>query len=284
MTAPRKPIKPHPGKPTPKEHGVKPAKPTPTAPKTDWSTVAQWYDQLVGTEGSEYQREVVLPGVLKMLACRAGERVLDVACGQGVLCRLLHEQGVTAVGVDAAEPLIRLAVERSAPAITYHIGDACALDAIAALPRGGFDAAACVLAIQNIDPVAPVFAGVAKMLRPGGRMVIAMMHPCFRGPRQTHWGWDDARGVQFRRVDRYLTLRKEPIVTHPGKDPTGHTWTFHRPVQSYINALGASGLMVDRVEEWVSHKVSDSGPRAPAENTARKEIPMFMAMRAVKQR
>jgi hypothetical protein len=36
------------------------------------------------------------------------------------------------------------------------------------------------------------------------------------------------------------------------------------------------------MEEWPSHKQSTSGPRAPAENTARKEIPMFLALRAVK--
>lgn len=32
--------------------------------KTDWGEVAGWYDQLVGESGSEYHREVVLPGVL----------------------------------------------------------------------------------------------------------------------------------------------------------------------------------------------------------------------------
>ena len=41
-------------------------------------------------------------------------------------------------------------------------------------------------------------------------------------------------------------------------------------------------MLIDAIEEWASHKVSDSGPRAPAENTARKEIPMFMAMRGIK--
>jgi hypothetical protein len=39
---------------------------------------------------------------------------------------------------------------------------------------------------------------------------------------------------------------------------------------------------VDALEEWPSHKTSTSGPRAPAENVARKEIPMFLAVRAVK--
>jgi hypothetical protein len=41
-------------------------------------------------------------------------------------------------------------------------------------------------------------------------------------------------------------------------------------------------LLIDALEEWPSHKTSTSGPRAAAENTARKEIPMFLALRAVK--
>ena len=40
--------------------------------------------------------------------------------------------------------------------------------------------------------------------------------------------------------------------------------------------------MVDALEEWTSHKTSDSDPRAAAENAARKEIPLFLALRAVK--
>jgi hypothetical protein len=41
-------------------------------------------------------------------------------------------------------------------------------------------------------------------------------------------------------------------------------------------------MLVESLEEWPSHKNSNSGPRAAAENTARKEIPLFMAIRAVK--
>src|SRR5687767_14139675 len=63
---------------------------------TDWGGVADWYDQLVGEAGSEYHREVVLPGVVRLLNPKAGEKMIDVACGQGVLCRLLHERGVRA--------------------------------------------------------------------------------------------------------------------------------------------------------------------------------------------
>jgi ubiquinone/menaquinone biosynthesis C-methylase UbiE len=248
-------------------------------PRTDWGKVAEWYDDLVGESGSEYHREVVLPGVMRLLAPAPGERVVDVACGQGVLCRLLRERGAEVTGVDAAAELIRAARDRGPADIAYHVADAREL---AFLPAEHFVAASCVLAIQNIHPIQPVFTGAARALRPGGRLVIVMMHPAFRGPKETSWGWDEPQKVQFRRVDRYLVPRKSPITTHPGKDPDRYTWTFHKPIESYVRALRNAGLLVDAIEEWPSHKTSTSGPRAAAENTARKEIPMFMAIRALK--
>jgi hypothetical protein len=109
-----------------------------------------------------------------------------------------------------------------------------------------------------------------------------MMHPAFRGPKETSWEWDEKKKVQYRRVDRYLLPRKTPIVAHPGAAPGVYTWTFHKPLESYVKALRGAGLLIDAMEEWPSHKTSTSGPRAGAENTARKEIPMFLAMRAIK--
>jgi ubiquinone/menaquinone biosynthesis C-methylase UbiE len=249
------------------------------SPRTDWGDVADWYDQLVGESGSEYHRQVVLPGVMRLLTLHPGEAAIDIACGQGVLCRILAERGVEVTGVDAARELIDAARQRGPAAIRYEIGDARELGF---LPPARFDAAACVLAIQNIHPLQGVFAGVARLLRPAGRFVIVMMHPCFRGLRESSWGWDQAKKVQYRRVDRYLLPRKSPIVTHPGsKAASTYTWTFHKPIEAYVKALRQAGLLIDAIEEWPSHKSSQPGPRAAAENTARKEIPMFMAIRAI---
>ena len=92
---------------------------TPATP-TDWGDVADWYDQLVGESGSEYHREVVLPGTLRLLAAKPGDHVLDLACGQGVLCRLLAAKQIEATGVDAAAELICAAKNRAVPeASTY---------------------------------------------------------------------------------------------------------------------------------------------------------------------
>ncbi|MGD1278453.1 MAG: methyltransferase domain-containing protein [Tepidisphaeraceae bacterium] len=248
-------------------------------PRTDWGDVADWYDQLVGESGSEYHREVVIPGVLRLLGAAVGQAIIDVACGQGVLCRALARCGAEVTGVDAAEELIRVARDRGPAHIHYHVADARHLSF---LPADRFDGAACVLAIANIHPLAPVFQGVGRILKTGGRLIIVLMHPCFRGEKETSWGWDEKAKRQYRRVDRYLIPRKTPIVTHPGSKPGQYTWTFHRPLSAYVKALRQGGLAVDAMEEWPSHKHSSSGGRAAAENLARREIPLFLAMRAIK--
>lgn len=250
----------------------------PPGPRTDWGKVAGWYDELVGEEGSDYQQHVVHPGALRLLHPQPGEAILDVGCGQGVFCRLLHEAGVRVTGIDAARELIRIARQRGPEAIRYQIADARDLSG---LDAGAFDAAVCILAIQNIHPLPPVFHSLRRVLKPGGRLLLVMMHPCFRGPKETSWGWDAKGSVQYRRVDRYLAPRKAPIITNPGKDPDRYTWTFHKPLEAYVKALGQAGLLIDTLEEWPSHRTTKAGPRAAAENTARKEIPLFMAIRAV---
>lgn len=262
-----------------------PRKPREAAPRTDWSEAASWYDSLVGDGGSEYQQHVVHPGVMRLLDLKPGEPVLDVACGTGALCRLMHEAGAGVTGVDAAAAMIHRAQSRSDPAIRYLTADARQLDRCAPLRDEVFCAATCVLAIQDMDPIAPVFQGVAARLAASGRFVLVMMHPAFRVPRQSAWGWDEKTNVQFRRVDRYLTCRREKILTHPGAGQAGgHTWTFHRPLQDYIAALAGTGLHLDALQEWTSHKTSDPGRRADAENTARREFPLFLALRAVRGR
>jgi ubiquinone/menaquinone biosynthesis C-methylase UbiE len=270
-------------RPKPIGHSPAPASAKPPPP-THWGDVAEWYDALVGEEGSEYQRKVVLPGAIRLLEVNSNDHVLDIACGQGVLCRLLARQGVRTTGIDAAEDLVRLARDRNAqlpPDSVQPVYRTADVRDLSFLPENEFSAAACLLAIQNINPIGPVFTGVARALRPMGRFVIVMMHPCFRGPKETSWGWDERLKVQYRRVDRYLLPRKVPIVTHPGKSQD-YTWTFHKPIEAYMKGLRSAGLLIDALEEWPSHKTSTSGPRAGAENVARKEIPMFLAIRAVK--
>jgi len=247
---------------------------------TSWDHVADWYDTIAAQPGTEFHQNIVIPGTLRMLGLHFGEKVLDLACGQGTVTRALHRAGAQATGVDLSPRLIGMARQHSSRDIRYVVGDACCLDS---LPDQSFDAIVCVLAAQNIDPIESVFQESARLLHPMGRLVLVLNHPSFRIPRQTRWQRDEDRKLLCRVVDRYLTALKIPIDTHPFKSPGRKTtWTFHRPLQTYVNGLSEAGLWTNALEEWPSHKSSQPGPAAHAENRARAEFPLFLALRAVR--
>jgi hypothetical protein len=72
----------------------------------------------------------------------------------------------------------------------------------------------------------------------------------------------------------------------PGEASTGKigetTLSYHRPLQAYINTLGNTGLWVDHIGEWASHRKPPAGNRFEALDKSRKEIPLFLALRARK--
>ena len=268
-------------------HGRRPPSgppgPAPSQPRQGqgWDQVASWYDKLVGDEGSDYHKNVILPAALKMLAAKPTERVLDLCCGQGVLARLLMEQGVQeVVGVDASPKLIMAARERSRdPKLKYLIADVCTN---ATWADGKFDAAACIMAVHDLEAIDKLFAHLAQALKPGARAVIIFMHPCFRIPRQSHWGWDEEKKVQYRRLDRYSQPLSIPITTHPGQATGEQTWFHHRSLSTYLNAIGSAGLAVTQCEELHSHRRSQPGSRSRGEHRAAEEFPVFIALKVVK--
>ena len=244
---------------------------------TLWDQASRWYDSLVGSQGTDFQKDIIMPGVLRLLDVAKKDRVLDLACGQGVFSRYLSQKGVNVEGLDSSSELLKYAQTRSGSAILYHVGDATD---VKNFKEDTFDGIACLMAIQNIEKMDLLFKSACRWLKPGKCFVVVMTHPCFRIPRQSHWGWDEEKKLEYRRVDHYLSETNVPILTPPFADSKSFTLTYHRPMQSYVSALVKAGLSVDAMEEWISNKNSLPGKRSKAENRARKEIPLFLALRA----
>ncbi len=260
---------------------------------SSWDHVAGWYDSLLDQRGSDHHQRVIVPGSLRLLNPKPDQRVLDVACGQGVLAAGLLQRGASVVGLDLSPRLIDAAHKhlQGAPGqVEFMVMDAREL-AQHVEQLGGeasFDSASLVMAAMNIDPIEPVFTGVRTMLRDNGRFVMVMLHPAFRAPQQSGWHWeeDESGGEKcVRTMSGYLSTFRSSIVMNPGQAAHGRravtTWTYHRPLQAYTAALGSAGFAIERIEEWTSQRASEPGRRATEENRVRREIPLFMAMRAV---
>lgn len=242
--------------------------------QTSWQPVAKWYNKLVGDKGQYYHEHVVIPGVLKLLALTDTSRVLDIACGQGILARSILKTAMY-MGIDIAPSLIDAAKKSdNNPKHTYRVGDVSKLNIY-----GKFTHAACILALQNIEDSDGIIKNIEANLEKNGILVIVLNHPAFRIPRQSSWGIDEANTLQYRKINRYLSPLKIPITMHPGGKQSHVTWSFHQPISYYVDLLAKRGFVIDAMEEWASDKES-VGKASKMENRSRAEIPLFMAIRA----
>jgi SAM-dependent methyltransferase len=250
-------------------------------PRTSWDPVADWYAGWTGKDGSKHHRQLAIPAVLELLNPQPGTKVLEIGAGHGLLAPHIAKAGAKYTGVDVSEKLLRLARKHYGNQGKFILGDARNLAILPDLHRAEFDAVVFMLSLQDMEPLQPILQAAGWALKHGGCLVLLMTHPCFRVPRQSGWGWDEQRKLQYRRVDRYLTPLRVPMRSYPGKK-TGVTLSFHRPLSEYINGLAACGLLLEQMKEIPTYKVHTAEIRAKAKNSANREIPLFVGMRARK--
>lgn len=244
--------------------------------RTSWGNVAKWYGEHV--EGDDtYHAQVLAPNLVRIVGPQKGLTVLDIGCGEGYFSRLFAQAGATVEAADVSPELIAKAKEKSG-GIAYHVAPA---EQLSFAKNSSYDVVTAVLTLQNMEKIEPVFKEVARAVKPNGRFVCVLNHPAFRIPKKSSWGWDEKESVQYRRIDKYLSAHKEKIDMTPsrraGKE---YTYSFHRSLQDYSKALFSAGFAITRFEEWVSHRKSGAGPRQKAEDTARKEFPLFLMIEA----
>ncbi len=249
--------------------------------KTSWGNVAGWYDSVVKDTDS-YQVNVILPNILRLVGPEKGKKILDLACGQGFFSHALAAKGGQVTGVDVAPELIELARVHAGHSEDFYVSSA---DNLRMFKDKTYDAALCVLAIQNIEHMAQAFKEVSRVLKDKSTFVLVINHPVFRIPGKTSWGFDESTRTQYRRIDEYMSESRATIDMNPGVTQAIKkevTYSFHRPLQVYSKNLANAGFTISRIEEWMSHKESEKGPRKVTEDKARKEIPLFMCLECTK--
>lgn len=239
---------------------------------TSWEKVAPWYDGWVGKEGSFYHREIAIPRTLELLNLQPNEFLLDVGAGTGTLAPHVLKTGCNYVGIELSQTFVKQAKRYHSAKATFLEGDARHLKAH--LFPTCFDAAVFLLSLQDMEPLEGVLENVSAILKPNGRLVIFMIHPCFRIPRQSGWGFDEKRKLHYRRIDRYLSPLAVPMKTYMGNT----TCSYHRPLQEYVGALLNAGFQIDAWEELADSSRKPNGKKNPNE-----DIPLFLALRAYKK-
>lgn len=111
--------------------------------------------------------------LLAAASLERGERVLDIACGTGLLtfeaARLVGAAGLV-VGTDLSGRMIDCARRKAAPEVIFQRMDAQELD----LPASSFDAVLCSLGLMYVPDPAVAIGEMARVVRPGGRLALAV--------------------------------------------------------------------------------------------------------------
>lgn len=181
-------------------------------------TVAQHWDPERYKRTAGFVAELGAP-VVELLAPVAGEHILDLGCGDGLLTARLAAGGCDVLGVDASPDMVAATQARGLPAAVMD-GASLSFDA-------QFDAVFSNAALHWMTDYQGVLAGVFTALRPGGRFVAEF------------GGYGNVAAVESALQN--ALAERDVHVPSP--------WFFPRP-EAYRAALEAAGFVVNSIEHF----------------------------------
>ena len=220
-----------------------------------WQVQAGPWDDRMGDDGNDFHLLLVRPVTEKLLQLRPGERVLDIACGNGIFSRRLARLGAQVTAVDVSATLIDRARARGGAddAVDYRVLDAASEGQLMELEHGSYDDAVCNMALMDMAEIDPLAKSLARLLIPNGRLVFSVTHPCFNsaGTSRVVEEYRDEEGIQQRRaikVTSYITPQSGQAV---GIDGRSLQYSFHRPIGVLLRCFFSAGFVLDELEEPV---------------------------------
>ncbi len=159
------------------------------------------------------------------LAPKAGEHILDVGCDNGRRFARFMQTKSTVLGIDSSLASVRAAQRKFPESWVLQ----CALQDPLPFANQHFDAVLCALAGEHLDRIPAVLRELHRILRPGGRIVLALHYP-------------DLRASHVKAVSGSLYEVEFEF----------HTGSFRHSVHDYTSALTAVGF-IDLRQHQVAH-------------------------------
>ena len=234
-----------------------------------WEESAAGWIADMGDAGDFGRRYVLDPVMLPLAIARAPRQVLDVGCGEGRFCRMLKQgpEAIPVTGIDPTAALISAARARDADGAYVQAGGE-------SLPfcDESFDLVVSYLSLIDIPDIDAAIPEMARVLKPGGALLIANLNSFNTAGGEKGWVKDrDGRRLHYP-IDNYLEERSMWLA-YRGIRIRNH----HRPLSTYFRALLAAGLHLSYFDE----------PAPSAETPASKaraycRAPWFLVMEWVK--
>ena len=196
-------------------------------PGARYDAVADFYE----SGWSDVYDDPVTLSFFSLLGVVDGSLVLDVACGHGRITREIARRGARVIGVDLSDKLLdkAKAIQDERPLdITYHRVDV----GTDPMPQNElFDVVTCSFGLADIDDLSGCIDSIARALKPGGRFVFSLLHPCFGGGGEVSGSWPTTKTYfdegWWLAQGRASSLRRQVGANH-------------RMLSTYVNTLFAA--------------------------------------------
>ena len=210
--------------------------------RNEWDSSSRAWADFVRT-GKDHDRDALNnPAAFKLIGDIKGLTVLDLACGEGYNTRILAKKGAKVTGIDFSPRQIELAKQEEKKeklGIKYLVMDAANLTE---LPDSYFDLVTCFMALQDIENYRKAVSETSRVLKPNGRFIFSIPHPCFEKIT--------VNGERINAADAYFGETKFPIDWNMKRlTMSFRTISFHRTLTDYFDAINKSPLRVSKLVE-----------------------------------
>lgn len=251
-----------------------------------WNANAAVWDEKMGDAGNDFVNTLIWPSAQRLLDLQPGERILDVGCGNGLYSRRLARLGSEVVAIDFAEALIERAQRYPSNfdgggSATYHVIDATDEAALLTLGKEQFDAAFSTMALMDIADIEPLMRALSRLLKPKGRFIFAIAHPCFNQTFAAHFAEMEDRGEIITtygvKVTGYMTANTQwGLALSNQREPQRY---FNRPLHEFLQPAFNAGFVLDGLEERAFPPEYETGRNLLGWNGSFSEIPPVMVGR-----
>ena len=210
-----------------------------------WDAFAEKFVEGFTDQGDRHREVLLNPAIFELIGDVRGERVLDAGCGEGYLSRLLAGRGAKVTAVDYSREMLRIARERTGNDFGIEYRHANCED-LSCFAEESFDVVVSNMVLIDLDDYEAAIREAHRLLVPGGRFILAIVHPCFGTPG-ARWERNEGGEKLFWKVDRYFSegaFEEQVLVRHEDK-----LLQFHRTLTSYVRALIGAGFAIEDLLE-----------------------------------